>query len=175
MIAIDWYWSENLEFPVYRYNSNCQVSTYLNRWALFGGPTPRLALSNRVAKACCVSTFCLSPWWRSILRVILIDTTGCLQGDPLKLITVRPDRWICREHCKFSQRLVNPLSSKLNNLNFHPLEVMSRCCDPQLQAGWKLPIFVYSQSKHLQILMFETVTGFFNRLIKQIKNDHSCA
>ena len=29
---------------------------------------------------------------------------------------------------------VNPQSAKLNNLNFHPLEVVSRDRDPQLQV-----------------------------------------
>ena len=29
----------------------------------------------------------------------------------------------------------NPYPAKLNNLNFHPLEVMSRCRDPQLQVS----------------------------------------
>ena len=31
--------------------------------------------------------------------------------------------------------LFNPCSAKLNNLNFHPLEVVSRYRDPQLQVG----------------------------------------
>ena len=30
---------------------------------------------------------------------------------------------------------VNPLPAKLSNLNFHPLEIMFRYCDPQLQVG----------------------------------------
>ena len=29
----------------------------------------------------------------------------------------------------------NPLAAKLFNLNFHPLEVVSRCRDPQLQVS----------------------------------------
>ena len=29
----------------------------------------------------------------------------------------------------------NSLSAEINNLNFHPLEVVSRYRDPQLQAG----------------------------------------
>ena len=31
--------------------------------------------------------------------------------------------------------LFNPLTAKLFNLNFHPLEVVSRCRDPQLQVS----------------------------------------
>ena len=30
--------------------------------------------------------------------------------------------------------IINPKSDKLNNLNFHPLEVVSRYRDPQLQV-----------------------------------------
>ena len=29
----------------------------------------------------------------------------------------------------------NPLNAKIHNLNFHPLEVVSRYRDPQLQVG----------------------------------------
>ena len=32
---------------------------------------------------------------------------------------------------------INPQSAKLNNLNFHPLKVVSRWRDPQLQVGEK--------------------------------------
>ena len=46
---------------------------------------------------------------------------------------------------------VNPLSAKLFNLNFHPLEVVSRWRDPQLQVSenysdltkWRLTVFKY--------------------------------
>ena len=31
--------------------------------------------------------------------------------------------------------IINPSSAKLNNLNFHPLEVVCRYRDPQLQVG----------------------------------------
>ena len=31
--------------------------------------------------------------------------------------------------------MFNLLTAKLNNLIFHPLEVVSRCRDPQLQVG----------------------------------------
>ena len=34
--------------------------------------------------------------------------------------------WLCR---------FNPLTAKINYLNFHPLEVVSRYRDPQLQVG----------------------------------------
>ena len=30
---------------------------------------------------------------------------------------------------------LNPLSAELYNLNYHPLEVVFRYCDPQLQVG----------------------------------------
>ena len=51
---------------------------------------------------------------------------------------------------------VNPLSAKLNNLNFHPLEVVSRYRDPQLQVGEVFThVFILIETKHLQILMFK--------------------
>ena len=40
-------------------------------------------------------------------------------------------------------------NAKLNNWNFHSLEVVSHYGDPQLQV-----IFVKIETKHLQILMF---------------------
>ena len=44
-----------------------------------------------------------------------------------------------------------PLTAKLFNLNFHPLEVVSRCRDPQLQVSenysdltnWRSTVFKY--------------------------------
>ena len=50
--------------------------------------------------------------------------------------------------------LVNPLTAKLFNLNFHPLEVVSRWRDPQLQVGenysdltkWRSTFFKYCWS-----------------------------
>ena len=68
----------------------------------------------------------------------------------------------------------NPFPAKFSYLNFLPLEVMSRHRDPQLQVGWKLIIFVYFKIKHLQTLISFIIT-VFDRLIKQIKNDHSGA
>ena len=46
---------------------------------------------------------------------------------------------------------LNPLTAKLSNLNFHPLEVVSRWRDPQLQASenysdltnWRWTVFKY--------------------------------
>ena len=34
-----------------------------------------------------------------------------------------------------SLEIINPLAAKLFNFNFHPLEVVSRYRDPQLQVG----------------------------------------
>ena len=50
---------------------------------------------------------------------------------------------------KTTFRRVNPLTAKLFNLNFHPLEVLSRLRDPQLQVSenyseltkWRLTLF----------------------------------
>ena len=41
----------------------------------------------------------------------------------------------------------NHYSAQLNNLNFHPSEVVSRYRDSQLQVSEKLPTFVLFQSK----------------------------
>ena len=46
---------------------------------------------------------------------------------------------------------VNPLTAKIFNLNFHSLEVVSRCRDPQLQVSknysdltkWRSTLFKY--------------------------------
>ena len=60
--------------------------------------------------------------------------------------------------------LVNPLPAKLFNLNFHPLEVVSRWRDPQLQVSenysdltkWRSTVFKYcwlmSQFLHPMVL-----------------------
>ena len=45
---------------------------------------------------------------------------------------------------------IHPNKQETNNLNFHPLEVVSRYRDPQPQVGEN-----YSHSKHLQILMIK--------------------
>ena len=36
---------------------------------------------------------------------------------------------------------INPFPAKLSYLNFHPLEVVSRYRDPQLQVGENFPYF----------------------------------
>ena len=54
-------------------------------------------------------------------------------------------------HCAYTACGVNPLTAKLFNLNFHPLEVVSRWRDPQLQvsenysdlAKWMSTVFKY--------------------------------
>ena len=43
------------------------------------------------------------------------------------------DKMLCRAWDIIA--LINPLSAHLNNLNFHPLGVVSRYRDPQLQEG----------------------------------------
>ena len=45
--------------------------------------------------------------------------------------------------------------TKLYNLNIHPLEVVSRCRDPQIQASKNYSYCVSFETKHLQILMFK--------------------
>ena len=54
----------------------------------------------------------------------------------------------------------DPWSAELNNLNFHPLEVVSRCRDPQLQAAENYWYLFNLRTKHLQILMFERLVLF---------------
>ena len=47
--------------------------------------------------------------------------------------------------------LVNPQSAKLNHLNFHPLEVVPRYRDPQLQVGENYSYNLFHlRPKHLQ-------------------------
>ena len=51
----------------------------------------------------------------------------------------------------YRQGLLSPLTAKLFNLNFHPLEVVSRSRDPQLQVSenysdltkWRSTVFKY--------------------------------
>ena len=43
--------------------------------------------------------------------------------------------WSQRVHVFTSQALFNPYPAELNNLNFHPLEVVSRYRDLQLQVA----------------------------------------
>ena len=43
---------------------------------------------------------------------------------------------------------INPLPAKLSYLNFHPLEVVSRYRDPQLQVGENYSyLFIISETK----------------------------
>ena len=56
-----------------------------------------------------------------------------------------------RLHYLIISNIINPLIAKLFNLNFHPLEVMSRCRDQQLQVSenysdltkWRSTVFKY--------------------------------
>ena len=43
---------------------------------------------------------------------------------------VQPSHLIC-----IQKKRINPLTAKLFNLNFHPLEVVARWRDPQLQVS----------------------------------------
>ena len=66
-----------------------------------------------------------------------------------------PLGWAYAVHVQLSVFLsecpFNPLTAKLFNLNFHPLEVVSRCRDPQLQVSenysdltkWRSTVFKY--------------------------------
>ena len=54
-----------------------------------------------------------------------------------------------------------PLKRCINIFNFHPLEVVSRYRDPQLQVGENYT-FVYFGTKHLQILMFKHTVRYQN-------------
>ena len=47
----------------------------------------------------------------------------------------------------------NYTSAKLNNLIFHPLEVVSRYRDQQLQVGENYSYLFNLRAKHLQILI----------------------
>ena len=53
------------------------------------------------------------------------------------------------------QKRVNPLTAKLFILNFHPLEVVSRWRDPQLQVSEKLFRFDKKEVKYFQILLID--------------------
>ena len=61
----------------------------------------------------------------------------------------------------------------LNHLNFHPLEVVSRYRDPQLQVGKNYShYFVYFETKHLKIFDV-TLILFSNKLETTIGNCHA--
>ena len=52
------------------------------------------------------------------------------------LILIHLKLWIASARHNF-----NPLTAKLFNLNFHPLEIVSRWRDPQLQVGENIQIW----------------------------------
>ena len=64
-------------------------------------------------------------------------------------ITCTADIYRC--HSGFRVHIINPLTAKLFNLNFHPLEIVSRWRDPQLQVSenysdltrWRSTVFKY--------------------------------
>ena len=74
----------------------------------------------------------------------------------------------CDVFYKLIQRF-NPLTAKLSNLNFHPLEVVSRWRDPQLQVSennsnltkWRSKVFKYSW------LMSHFILSFLERDVAQ--------
>ena len=51
--------------------------------------------------------------------------------------------------------MLNTDTTELNNLNCHPLEVVSRYRDTQLQVGENYPYLFYFLTKKLEILIFE--------------------
>ena len=55
--------------------------------------------------------------------------------------------------CKNKLLIIKQLT--ISNLNFNPLEVVSRYRDPQLQVGENYSHCFFSICKHLQILMFK--------------------
>ena len=56
----------------------------------------------------------------------------CPDDKTGKYLPLRIGLFSTSEYCRFFR--VNPLTAKLFNLNFHPLEVVSRWRDPQLQV-----------------------------------------
>ena len=59
-----------------------------------------------------------------------------------------------------TQHCINPLTAKLFNLNFHPLEVVSRWRDPQLQVGENYSDLTKMEFNCFQILLID-VTFYF--------------
>ena len=49
---------------------------------------------------------------------------------------------------------LNPYSAEYSNLIFHPLEVVARYLDPQLQVGENAHICLL-ETRHLPIMMFK--------------------
>ena len=71
-------------------------------------------------------------------------------------------------------RHVNPYPTNLIYLNFHPLKIVARYSDPQLQVGENYSYLFNYETKHLQIQMFKLRNLNPNHsLIKEMKNDNS--
>ena len=65
---------------------------------------------------------------------------------------------------------INPLSTKLNNLDFHPLEVVARYRDPQLQVFEITHIcLICDQITHLKLCLATATHNF-----KCLKITHIC-
>ena len=67
------------------------------------------------------------PWWS--LTICLLQAINTLSTKYCTAL-VQVSRYLMR-----AQVMSNPLTSKLFNLNFHSLEVVSRWRDPQLQVS----------------------------------------
>ena len=59
------------------------------------------------------------------------------------------------------RKTFNHYPAELNNLNFHPLEVVSRYRDPQLHVGENYAYLFIFMTKNLQFLMVKHT--FFNQ------------
>ena len=59
---------------------------------------------------------------------------------------------------------VNPLTAKLFNCNFHPLEVVSRWRDPQLQVS----VSDKTEVNYFQILLIDVT---FQKVIPNVPNE----
>ena len=64
------------------------------------------------------------------LRMLAPDASHTL----LMQFTPADGQPVCITTC-FDDSYVNPLSARFNNLNFYPLEVVSRYREPQLQVA----------------------------------------
>ena len=72
--------------------------------------------------------------------------------------------------CKINSTF-NPLTAKLFNLNFHPLEVVSRWRDPQLQASENYsdyPLFVPSCT--VQVHLCHAMSNISNCLLEKVSS-----
>ena len=50
-------------------------------------------------------------------------------------LILQTDKELSQQSLSLGAIHIDPYSAKLNNLNFHPLEVVSRYRDPQLQVA----------------------------------------